>query len=123
LLLEKPLIDCATPSVVQISVMNHQSRHLGGCKTRAMDDIGRNKNPETYACSSQFLLFLRRRHLNPAFSFSFSMDQKTIILYLRMERMELDAIHEYLVQTLGKETVAYSLVTKYVRNARFCTED
>jgi hypothetical protein len=31
------------------------------------------------------------------------MDQKTIVLYLHMKRMELDVFHEDLVLTLGKE--------------------
>jgi hypothetical protein len=47
------------------------------------------------------------------------MDQKPIVLYLRMKGMALDAIHDDLVRTLGKDAVAYSTVTKYVRNAQF----
>jgi hypothetical protein len=47
------------------------------------------------------------------------MDQKPIVLYLRMKRMDLDAIHNDLVRTLGKDAVAYSMVTKYVRSAQF----
>jgi hypothetical protein len=39
-------------------------------------------------------------------------DQKPIVLYLRMKEMALDAIHDDLVRTLGKDTVAYSTVTK-----------
>jgi hypothetical protein len=42
------------------------------------------------------------------------MDQKPIVLYLRMKRMTLDAIHD-LVRTFGKDAVAYSTVTKYAR--------
>jgi hypothetical protein len=42
------------------------------------------------------------------------MDQKTIVLYLHMKRMGLDAIHEDLVYALGKEAIAYSIITKYV---------
>jgi hypothetical protein len=45
------------------------------------------------------------------------MYQKTIVLYLHMKRMGFDAIHEDFVRTLGKEAVAYSTLTKYVRNA------
>jgi hypothetical protein len=47
------------------------------------------------------------------------MDQKPIVLYLRMKRMALDAIHDDLVRTLGKDAVAYSTVTKYVRSVQF----
>jgi hypothetical protein len=47
------------------------------------------------------------------------MDQKPIILYLRMKGMALDAIHDDLVCMLGKDAVAYSTVTRYARSAQF----
>jgi hypothetical protein len=47
------------------------------------------------------------------------MDQKPIVLYLRMKRMVLDALHDDLVRTRGKDIVAYSTVTKYARSAQF----
>jgi hypothetical protein len=47
------------------------------------------------------------------------MDQKPIVLDLRMKEMALDAIHDDLVRMLGKDVVAYSTVTKYVRSAQF----
>jgi hypothetical protein len=47
------------------------------------------------------------------------MDQKPIVLYLRMKGVALDAIHDDLVRTLGKDAVAYSTVTKYVCSAQF----
>jgi hypothetical protein len=47
------------------------------------------------------------------------MDQKPIVLDLRMKRMVLDAIHDDLVRTLGKDAVAYSTVIKYTRSAQF----
>jgi hypothetical protein len=47
------------------------------------------------------------------------MDQKPIVLDLRMKAMALDAIHDDLVRTLGTDVVAYSTVTKYVRSAQF----
>jgi hypothetical protein len=47
------------------------------------------------------------------------MDQKPIVLYLRMKRMDLDAIHDDLVRTIGKGAVAYSTVTNYARRAQF----
>jgi hypothetical protein len=47
------------------------------------------------------------------------MDQKPIVLYLRVKAVALDAIHDDLVLTLGKDAVAYSTVTKYVRSAQF----
>jgi hypothetical protein len=36
-----------------------------------------------------------------------------------MKGMVLDAIHDDLVRTLGKDAVAYSTVTNYVRSAQF----
>jgi hypothetical protein len=47
------------------------------------------------------------------------MEQKPIVLYLRMKGMVLDAIPNDLVRTFGKDAVAYSTVTKYTRNAQF----
>jgi hypothetical protein len=47
------------------------------------------------------------------------MDQRPVILYLRMKGMALDAIHDGLVRTLGKDAVTYSTVTKYARSAQF----
>jgi hypothetical protein len=47
------------------------------------------------------------------------MDNKTIVLYLRMKGMSLDAIHEDLVRTLWADAVTYSTVTKYPRSAKF----
>jgi hypothetical protein len=47
------------------------------------------------------------------------MDQNTIVLYLRMKGMSLDAIHEDLVRTLGTDAVTSSTVTKYARSAKF----
>jgi hypothetical protein len=47
------------------------------------------------------------------------MDQKPIVLDLRMKGMGLDAIHDDLVRTLGKDAVAYSTVTKYACSAQF----
>jgi hypothetical protein len=47
------------------------------------------------------------------------MNEKPIVLYLRMKRMDLDAIHDDLVGTLGKDAVAYSTVTKYIHSAQF----
>jgi hypothetical protein len=46
------------------------------------------------------------------------MEQKPIVLYLRMKGMVLDPIHDNLIRTLGKDTVAYSTVTKYARSAQ-----
>jgi hypothetical protein len=47
------------------------------------------------------------------------MDQKPIVLYLRMKGMALDSIDDGLVYTLGKDAMAYSMVTSYVRSAQF----
>jgi hypothetical protein len=53
------------------------------------------------------------------FRISRLMDQKPIVLYLRMKGMALDAIHDDLIPTLGTNAVAHSMVTKYVRSAQF----
>jgi hypothetical protein len=47
------------------------------------------------------------------------MDQKPIVLYLRMKGMGLNAIHDDLVRTLGNDAVVYSMVTKYARSVQF----
>jgi hypothetical protein len=49
------------------------------------------------------------------------MDQKPIVLYLRMKGMALvlNPVHDGLLRTLGKDAVAYSTVTKYARSAQF----
>jgi hypothetical protein len=47
------------------------------------------------------------------------MDQKSIVLYFRMKGMVLDAIHDALVRTLGRDAVAYPTVTKYTRSTQF----
>jgi hypothetical protein len=47
------------------------------------------------------------------------MDQKSIVLYLHMKGMALDAIYEDLVRLLGEDAIADSTVTKYVRSAWF----
>jgi hypothetical protein len=47
------------------------------------------------------------------------MDQKSIVLYLHMKGIALDAIHEDLVRVLGENAIAYSTVTTDVRRARF----
>jgi hypothetical protein len=47
------------------------------------------------------------------------MDQKPIVIHLRMKGTALDAIHDDRVRTLGKDAVAYSTVTKYTRSAQF----
>jgi hypothetical protein len=47
------------------------------------------------------------------------MDQKPIVLYLRVKGMAFDAIHDDLVRTLGKDAVVYSTVTRYARSAQF----
>jgi hypothetical protein len=39
-----------------------------------------------------------------------------------MKGTVLDAIHDDLVRTLGKDAVAYSTVTKYARSAQFPVE-
>jgi hypothetical protein len=53
------------------------------------------------------------------FRISRLIDQKPIVLYLRMKKMALDAIHDDLVRMLGKDAVTYSTVIKYARSAQF----
>jgi hypothetical protein len=45
------------------------------------------------------------------------MDQKPVVLYLRMKGIALDAIHDDLVRMLEKDDVAYSTVIKYALSA------
>jgi hypothetical protein len=40
------------------------------------------------------------------------MDQKPVVLYLRMKGMALSSVHDDLVRTFRKDAVAYSTVTK-----------
>jgi hypothetical protein len=47
------------------------------------------------------------------------MDRKPIVLDLRMKGVSLSAIRDDLVRALGKDAVAYSMVTKYARSAQF----
>jgi hypothetical protein len=47
------------------------------------------------------------------------MDQKPIVIHLRMKGMALDAVHDDIARTLGKDTVAYSTATKYARSTQF----
>jgi hypothetical protein len=50
------------------------------------------------------------------------MDQKPIVLYFRMKEMVLDAIHNNLVRTLGKDAVSILSMRQYSRllpNFRF----
>jgi hypothetical protein len=47
------------------------------------------------------------------------MDQKLIVLDLRMKGMALDAIHDDLVRTIRKNAVACSTVIKYAHSAQF----
>jgi hypothetical protein len=47
------------------------------------------------------------------------MDQKPIVLDLRIKGMSLDAIHHGLVRAHGKDAVAYSIVAKYAGSAQF----
>jgi hypothetical protein len=49
---------------------------------------------------------------------TFSMDQRTIVLSLRMKELLSEAIHHDLVATLGPEAVAYSIVTWYFRTPK-----
>jgi hypothetical protein len=47
------------------------------------------------------------------------MDQKPIVLYLRIKGIDLDAIHDDLICTHGRDVEAYSTVTKYAPSAQF----
>jgi hypothetical protein len=47
------------------------------------------------------------------------MDQKPIILYLRMKGMALDARHDDLLHTPGKDAAVYLTVIKYACSAQF----
>jgi hypothetical protein len=51
--------------------------------------------------------------------FTFPMDQKTIVLYLRMKGISFNVIHEDLVRTLGTDAVTSTTVIKDARSAKF----
>jgi hypothetical protein len=51
------------------------------------------------------------------------MDQKSIVLYLNRKGWLTRVIHDDLVATLGEEAIAYSIVTKYLREAQIGRDD
>jgi hypothetical protein len=51
------------------------------------------------------------------------MDQKSIVLYLNRKGWMARVIHDDLVATLGDEAIAYSTVTKYLREAQTGPDD
>jgi hypothetical protein len=51
------------------------------------------------------------------------MDQRSIVLYLHLKGLLAHAIHDDLVATLGPTAVAYSTVTRYLREVKFGTKD
>jgi hypothetical protein len=51
------------------------------------------------------------------------MDQRSIVLYLLLKWLSAHAIHDDLVATLGPKAVAYSMVTRYLREAKLGTAE
>jgi hypothetical protein len=51
------------------------------------------------------------------------MDQSSIVLYLHLKALSAHAIHDDLVATLGPKAVAYSRVTRYLREAKVGTSE
>jgi hypothetical protein len=51
------------------------------------------------------------------------MDQKSIVLYLNRKSGMTQVIHDDLVATLGEAAIAYSTVTKYLREAQTGRDD
>ena len=47
------------------------------------------------------------------------MDQRSICVFLAMKELSAQAVHEELVAVLGPDAVAYSTVTKYLRQRQF----
>jgi hypothetical protein len=47
------------------------------------------------------------------------MTQRPIVAYLLLKGMSTSEIHDDIIATLGLDTVSYSLVTRYLREARF----
>jgi hypothetical protein len=111
-------------SHIKCSTARHE-RGWAGCPRREQGNstkVGCSQNPIN--CSEPFhcRIFLEKRREAWTFRVSRPMDQKPIVLYLWMKGMAPDAIHDDLVRTLGKvgkDAVAYSTVTKYVRSAQF----
>jgi hypothetical protein len=51
------------------------------------------------------------------------MDQKSVVLYLNRKGWMARVIHDDLVATLGEEAIAYSNMTKYLREAQTSPDD
>jgi hypothetical protein len=49
------------------------------------------------------------------------MDQRSIVLYLYLQRLLAHVIHDDLVATPGPKAVTYSTVTRYLRGAKLGT--
>jgi hypothetical protein len=47
------------------------------------------------------------------------MTQRPIVAYLSLKEMSAHEIHDDIVATLGPDVVSYSLLTRYLRGARF----
>jgi hypothetical protein len=44
------------------------------------------------------------------------MDQRSIVVFLHLKELSAKDIHPELVRVLGSDAIAYSIVTKYIRN-------
>jgi hypothetical protein len=51
------------------------------------------------------------------------MDQRSIVLYLNRKGWMARVIHDNLVATLGEEAIAYSSMTKYIREVQTGPDD
>jgi hypothetical protein len=51
------------------------------------------------------------------------MDQRSIVLYLHLKELSAHTIHDDLVAALGPKAVAYSRVTRYLREAKLGTAE
>jgi hypothetical protein len=47
------------------------------------------------------------------------MDQRTICLYLNRKGLSAQVIHDKLVQVLGSDVIAYSMMTSYIGASRW----
>jgi hypothetical protein len=63
------------------------------------------------------------RHKNRAFGDPELMDQKSIVLSLNRNGWTARVIHHDLMDTLREEAIAYSTVTKYLREAQISLGD
>jgi hypothetical protein len=81
-----------------------------------------DKNPAGISHQQLRSVYPKNVASRPVRQITFSMDQRSIALYLSMKGFSATLIHQELVDTVGHEAAGYSTVTWYLREARFAGE-